>query len=334
MLCRMDSLTQAVLGAAVGQAGLGRSLGRRAIVWGAVLGTLPDLDVIAHPFLDTIAQLEWHRGISHSLLGIALASPLLGWLVHRMHRTVPFARAAITVWWIFFTHVLIDVFTVYGTMVFAPFSDARIGFNNLFIIDPLFTLPLCVGVVAAWILRKQQDTAMQWNAVGLSLAVGYVVWSLGVKTWADHRLANALKGQAIPAVRHMTSPTPFNTILWRCLADDGTRLHIAYVSVLNPTAPVRFTSLPKNAELARPGRISDRLRWFSNDYCSIDPLAEGLRYNDWRFGEVPAATQQARPVFSWLASNDGNVSPLRPGFTAESLDAILQLMFEPDREPR
>ncbi|MEX1118936.1 MAG: metal-dependent hydrolase, partial [Terrimicrobiaceae bacterium] len=153
----MDSLTQAVLGAAVAEAGMGRQLGRRAIVWGLALGTLPDLDVLAHPLLDTIGELEWHRGISHSLFLITVISPFVGWLVSKLHRdAVRIARATSTVWLIFFTHVLIDVFTVYGTVVFAPFSEARIGFNNLFIIDPLFTMPLLVGVLAALVLGRGQ----------------------------------------------------------------------------------------------------------------------------------------------------------------------------------
>ena len=80
----MDSITQATLGAAVGEWLLGRKLGNRALAWGALLGTLPDLDVLIAPFLDTAGNLWWHRGPSHSLLVMLLASWLLSpWLAGR-----------------------------------------------------------------------------------------------------------------------------------------------------------------------------------------------------------------------------------------------------------
>ncbi len=308
---------------------MGRQLGRRAIVWGGALGTLPDLDVIANPLLDTIGELEWHRGISHSLFLITLVSPLLGWLVSRIHRhSVSIHRAALTVWLILFTHVLIDVFTVYGTVVFAPFSEARIGFNNLFIIDPLFTLPLLVGVLAGLVFGRSQ-AASRWNSIGLIVASVYVLWSFGAKAWADQKFVKAVQDQGIEAVRHMTSPTPLNTLLWRGVADDGEALHVGYVSVLNPSSPVRFVIIPKNAGQAADNRAANRLRWFSNDYFSIQTQSEGQLWGDWRFGEVPAAAEKPQPIFAWLVLPDGTVVPQRPSLSSRTLGEIWQLTKNP-----
>ena len=64
----MDSLTQIVLGAAVGEAVLGRKIGNKAILWGAIAGTIPDLDVLSKLFVDDVTANEWHRGFSHSIL--------------------------------------------------------------------------------------------------------------------------------------------------------------------------------------------------------------------------------------------------------------------------
>ena len=313
---------------------MGRQLGRRAIVWGVALGTLPDLDVIANPLLDTIGELEWHRGISHSLFLITVISPLLGWLVSKFHHhAVNIPRAMLTVWLILFTHVLIDVFTVYGTVVFAPFSEVRIGFNNLFIIDPLFTLPLLVGVVAAWIFHGRGHAPSLWNSVGLILASTYVFWSFGVKAWADQKFVKALRKSGIEYVQHMTSPTPFNTLLWRGVADDGDSLHIGYVSLLRPSSPVRFSVIPKNRDLAADSRAANRLRWFSKDYFSIQTQSEGQLWSDWRFGEGPAAAENPRPIFSWLVQSDGKVVPQRPSLDSRSLRSIWSLAQNPASQP-
>ena len=63
----MDSISQLTLGAAVGEVVLGRKVGNKAILWGAIGGTIPDLDVLSAAFMDTIDQLIIHRGFSHSI---------------------------------------------------------------------------------------------------------------------------------------------------------------------------------------------------------------------------------------------------------------------------
>ena len=84
----MDSLTQIVLGAAVGELTLGRKIGNRAILWGAIAGTIPDLDVITTHFVDVITANEWHRGFSHSIFFCLIASPVFAWLVRRVKRSL------------------------------------------------------------------------------------------------------------------------------------------------------------------------------------------------------------------------------------------------------
>ena len=83
----MDSLSQIVLGAAVGEAVLGKRLGNRAMVWGAVAGTLPDMDVLGQYFLNELDNLAFHRGISHSLLASVLGALVFGWATHRLYQS-------------------------------------------------------------------------------------------------------------------------------------------------------------------------------------------------------------------------------------------------------
>jgi len=101
----MDSLSQIVLGAAVGEAVLGRRLGNRAMIWGAVAGTIPDMDVLGKYFLSELDNLAFHRGISHSFLFCVFGALLFGWVTDRLYRsryhawvaTVTQAAAAIVV---------------------------------------------------------------------------------------------------------------------------------------------------------------------------------------------------------------------------------------------
>ncbi|MEN9535297.1 MAG: hypothetical protein RIR37_570, partial [Verrucomicrobiota bacterium] len=216
----MDSITQAVLGAAVGECFLGKKLGNRALAWGALFGTLPDLDIIISPFLDTAAKLWWHRGPSHSLKL---------WRREKVSR----ARAA---WFIFAawsTHVLIDCFTVYGTLVFWPFSEARIGFNHLFIVDPLFTLPMLIALVRLAFLRtkKQIPQRARINASGLGIASAYALLSIGMKFVASNGFDADLARRDAKVIRRMEAPTPFNILLWRSVADCGDSLWIGFRSV-------------------------------------------------------------------------------------------------------
>ncbi len=83
----MDSITQIVLGAAAGDAVLGKKIGNRAMVWGAIAGTIPDLDIVGNLWMSEIDSLAFHRGISHSFMFAIIAALILGWVVHRMYQS-------------------------------------------------------------------------------------------------------------------------------------------------------------------------------------------------------------------------------------------------------
>ena len=112
-LSAMDSLTQIVLGAAVGEAVLGRKIGNKAMLYGAIAGTIPDLDVLAQTFTDTITATEMHRGFSHSIVFAVLAAPLLGWLTNKLEhkKGLGWQSWSWLFFWGIFTHPLLDIFT-------------------------------------------------------------------------------------------------------------------------------------------------------------------------------------------------------------------------------
>jgi len=145
----MDSITQALLGATVQASLLGRWQGRKALLYGAVLGTLPDLDVIID-YGDAVADMTYHRGFSHSLFVLSLLAIALTWLARRFRPDPNYTgtRLFLTIWLVLATHVSLDAFTSYGTQLFWPLTTPPVAWSSVFIIDPLYSVPLLVAVLA------------------------------------------------------------------------------------------------------------------------------------------------------------------------------------------
>mgnify|MGYP006156764225 CR=1 FL=1 len=172
----MDSLTQIVLGAAIAGAIAPARHRRAALAAGAALGTLPDLDSLPMWFmgLDPVTNMTWHRGPSHSLLVLLPLAALLWWLFKRSGGRV--AEAPTRWFWAItlalVTHPLLDAFTVYGTQLWWPLPPSPAMWSSLFIIDPLYTLPLLLACGLAW--AKQWRPAAQ-TALVAGLAVSVVL---------------------------------------------------------------------------------------------------------------------------------------------------------------
>ncbi len=308
----MDSLTQAALGSVVGALVLGRQLGRPAIGWGALFGTLPDLEALFLPFLDTVWDLRIHRGLSHSLVVVGLASwGLAKPLAKRWKRfKVTPARAAAFVFAVWSTHVLIDVFTVYGTQVLAPFSRYPVSTDNLFIIDPLFTLPLLVAVVWGLCIEKKRwkkGVGVRMTSLCLALSCFYV----GLSFWAKHAARSAferdLARRGVEWQRMMQAPAPFGIVLWRGLIERDDEIWVGYRSLFDGARPVRWLILPKGeAALKAWSKHPEirELRRFSKDWCLARETAKGVWVVDLRFGERREWDERGvaiRPVgmFQW-----------------------------------
>ncbi len=312
MVTAVDSITHAVLGAAVGEMMLGRRLGSRALAWGALGGTLPDCDVLLAPFFSTANNLWWHRGPSHSLLVMTVVSFALSQWLAKMWKKDKISRAQAG-WFVFAamaTHVLIDCFSVYGTAVFWPFPVNRVAFNNLFIIDPLFTLPMLVTL--AWLAflrtKKQVPKRRKLNAWGLGLAAGYVLLSVGMKFAASAGFDADLARRGVKFQRRTEAPTPFNILLWRSVVDHGDAFWVGYRTVFESRAtPVRWTVYPKGAS-ALAGiegmREVKTLEWFADGWWIARPHANGAWIGDLRFGEARSwgdkkTMVDSRMVFAW-----------------------------------
>lgn len=245
----MDSVTQAVLGAAVGGLCLGDRLGRRALLLGAAVGTIPDLDVLATPFLDPVAGLTAHRTYTHNLLFLALLTPLLGWLLARWQRRaeVSLGRWIAFCGWCLGSAVALDCFTSYGVPLFYPFSERAIAIASIAVVDPLYTLPLLLAVLAA--LGLKADARRRALVTGLMLANVYLAASVLIKLHAARVFETELARQGIVERRLLAKPTFFNTLLWRGVAETEDAFWVGYYSLLDPDRRVSFRRFPKGREL-------------------------------------------------------------------------------------
>jgi inner membrane protein len=305
----VDSITHAVLGAAIGEGMLGRRLGNRAMAWGALIGSLPDVDVLVSPFLGNAWDLWWHRGPTHSLLVIALAAWLLAPKLARFWKKEKVSRK-LAGWFVFAElagHVLIDCFSAYGTDVFWPLPVARVGFGNLFIVDPMFTIPILVSLVMLSRLRpkKEQPKRRRLLAWGLGLAAGYVLLGVALKSWVSAGFKEDLARRKVVYQRMMNSPTPFNILLWRAVVDRGDSLWVGYRSVFDGSrSPVRWTIYPKGADAVEGMEKTSAFRAvdrFSNGWWIARRHVKGAWIADLRFGESRIWGKKKGMVDGWNA---------------------------------
>ena len=286
----MDTVTQITLGAAVGEATAGREAGNKAPLWGAAFGLLPDLDVLANPFLTEAQALTFHRSLTHSLLFIAVVTPLAAYLLrHFSSEDAPsFRRWAGLVSAVLATHVGLDCLTTYGTQIFWPFSTYPVIYGTIFIIDPLYTIPLAAGLLVSlrWVPTAKRR---RWaNSAGLTLSSAYLLLTVANKQHIDSVFAQNLAQKQPPAERFLTTPSPFNNLLWRGIAETEDGFYVGDYSLLDPDRTIAFRYVPKRHDLlgdAHDNPFVQRLRRFSRGYFTIRRGDDGaLLVHDLRFG--------------------------------------------------
>lgn len=301
----MDSLTQIVLGAAVGEAVLGSKIGNKAMFYGAISGTIPDLDVLSSHFADTVTALEIHRGFTHSIVFSILMGLGLGWLVSKYD-----TNATQKEWsWLFFlclvTHPLLDAHTSWGTQLFWPL-DLRMAYKNIFVIDPLYTIPFMVFLIWAMCLSKTSKKRKKLNNLGLLVSSSYMLVTIGLKGLSYQQFKNALEEQHIDYVTVVTKPSPLNTILWTANIELKESYLIGDYSFFD-TKPISFKAYPKNHHLITHLESHDvlqRLIHISEGWYTIIEKEGQLYFNDLRFGVIGIKDKKDQFVFSYLLSEE------------------------------
>jgi len=284
----MDSLTQALLGAGVQGAVLGSHQGRRALVYGALLGTLPDLDVVMS-YADPVSSMTNHRGFSHSLLFLTGLAVLLTALIRWRwpHARYSPLRLFMALWLALITHPLLDAFTSYGTQLWWPWEPIPATWSSIFIIDPVFTVPLLVAVVVG---AAQNLSARAVR--GLSMALGfcalYLGFTLGAQQVVEQRVRLALANQGVAVQSVFSAPMPFNTLLWRVVARDGDDYVEAVSGLFDRRAPemIRLSSGSDLAPALAQSPEHQRLKWFTGGWLQYEAVGDEIVVTDLRMGMV------------------------------------------------
>ncbi|MCH2233583.1 MAG: metal-dependent hydrolase [Crocinitomicaceae bacterium] len=300
----MDSLTQIVLGAAVGEAVLGKEVGSRAMLWGAVAGTIPDLDVLLRYTTDEISSTELHRGFSHSIVFAILISPLLAFIAKKIHHK--WKEASFKNWcWLFFwatvTHPLLDAHTTWGTQFFWPF-EYRLAYQNIFVIDPLYTLPFLTFTLIAMFHKRTNPKRRKFNNWGLIVSSSYMVIALFLKWYTFTVFEKSLENQNIEYTDLDTKPSPLNTILWTSVVETESGYRTGAYSIFD-TQEIQFSrEFSKNHHLIAPykeERVIQQLINISRGWYYIEELEDRLVFWDVRFGQFGMDLDNAPFVWSY-----------------------------------
>jgi inner membrane protein len=294
----MDTLTHALSGALLARATAPASSPhtlplRRRVVIGALAAAFPDIDVVASWF-SPLSYLYHHRGVTHSLLMLALWAVLLAWLCTKVWRIGPGWRAyAGIIAWGIGAHIAGDWITSFGTMVLAPLSDWRAALSTTFIIDFWFSGIIIAGLLASWLWRKSRHA--RWPAVaGMAVLCGYVVFQYvqqqrAVDFGAQFAAASGMRNARVSAL-----PRPVSPFNWMVVVDDGERYHYSLVSLSRRGLPPPLA--PDAGFVAR----------LAAPYL---PLAHAPWMSSARFGEAEQAAvarevmvQPQFAFFGWFAS--------------------------------
>jgi len=396
----MDSLTQIILGAAVGEVAAGRKIGNRAMLWGAIAGTIPDLDVmIGSLFMNEINGLAFHRAITHSIFFAVVFSFLIAyytnWLYSNGHHRKQEYKVTATIFgglfmllvaglfifitgtfgglwgyvlsslvgsgiliyfsrrlfygylkedqekidigywswynlffWSIFTHPLLDCLTVYGTQLFAPFSNHRVALNNISVADPAYTLPFLICLVCASLSARYYhsessnniDKAFKMsiagyamrrniNAAGIIITTLYIGWTFYNKSKVNTVMEHTLTEMNIDSERYMTGPTILNNILWSATAETEKSFYTGLYSFYDDDKKFKLVQIPKNHHLIDPkpdDKVINTLAWFSKDYYAVLKRRDGrLQINDMRYGTFRGETTDENGyIFRFVIEKD------------------------------
>ena len=309
----MDSLTQIVLGASVAEATLGKKIGNKAIVLGAIAGTIPDLDIVSRFFVDDLTASVMHRGFSHSLIFPFVAAPILAWVLKKIYSS--YTDVSFNDWFKMFflaiiTHPLLDAQTTWGTQLFWPF-EWRIAIENIFIIDPIYTLPFLTFLILTAFQDRLSKKRKLYNSLGLIISSAYLLITLSFKGIAHYNIAKALEENNIEYKDINTRATYFNSILWSSQIELEDSYIFTYYSLFDKSKPVFTKKFPKNHDMLQPFITEKKIQQLiilSNGHFLITNENDELIFWNLKLG-LKGFDENASPyIWSYVInSNNGEI---------------------------
>jgi inner membrane protein len=331
----MDSITHIVLGAVIGEAYAGKSIGKKALLFGAIFQTIPDFDIVASIFLDPTDNLLAHRGITHSLFFGILISLCAAGLFRQWKETLPLS---FTKWSMFIgieiaVHLLLDSLNNYGVGWFEPFALNRISFNVISIADPFVTIWPAIGFIVLLWLPSRHRLRTNWAVFGILLCGLYLCSSLFNKIQIDRSVEKNIADQNIEHTRYFTAPTLFNNLLWYCVVEEKAGYHIGYRSIFDKREQISFTWYPQQRDILHAiedeKEVQNLIR-FSQGYFTVERQPDAFVFNDLRFGRVAGWTSDSTEfTFHYYLQQPGkNMLVVQRGRFAEFNIRTLTALFD------
>jgi len=302
------------LGAATGQLILGRRLGNKAVLAGALVALLPDIDVPIGKMLGDAAALTFHRGFTHSLFSVLVAALALGALLARAAENTTWRQGSLFCGVVLCGHLLLDLCTSYGIQLFLPFSNHSFAIASISVIDPVFSLPLLVTVaVFPWLRRAGIRQCLA--AAGVALSSSYLVLTFYNKQVVTEQFQHALAAQGIAVQRLFVKPTMFNNVLWRGIAETDDGYEVGFYSLLDEKAPIDFVYFPRRDEVLAKHRDAPLVRNLlkvADGYYQAEVIDGALFVHDLRYGKAFEWLKDERPyVFTYhLREKNGEIVDL------------------------
>lgn len=299
----MDSLTHIAIGACMGEAFAGKTVGRKAMLWGALAQSVPDIDFVAAFWMDTPASLLAHRGFTHSILCALLLTPFMALLAERWHRP---HNISLRKWIWFFGaailgHLFLDAFNNYGVGWFEPFSQQRISFNAIYVADPFFSIGPGIACLVLFLLPRKDRRRQFWWKFGLLSSAIYLGYCTINKLVIDAEIRRVMADQNIAHTRYFTTPAPLQNWLWFVVAGNDAGYHVGYRSVFDKQKDIAWQYFPRQDSLLDPLRGDEslqRLKRFSEGFYTVEKWSDTLVFNDLRFGQV-IGWQKPREKFAF-----------------------------------
>jgi inner membrane protein len=287
----MDSITHLALGACMGEAFAGKKLGKKAMLWGALAQSIPDIDFIASFWMNTSSNLLAHRGFTHSFLFCILITPLFALLAERLHRphNIRLQKWILFFGGVIFIHVFIDAFNNYGIGWFEPFSHQRISFNAIYVADPFFSIWPGIACIALIYLKRRSTQRKKWWGMGLGLSAFYLLYCLFHKAKIDSDVKEILQKQQIQYTRYFTTPAPLQNWLWYIVAGNDSGYNVGFRSTFDKKKEIIFQYFPRNDSLLNAIKDHEDLQQlirFSRQFYTVEKWNDTLVFNDLRFGQV------------------------------------------------
>ena len=338
----MDSVSQFVLGAAVGEVVLGKKLGNKAILWGGIAGTIPDLDVMFSPFLSEVDALAFHRGFSHSISFAILGAFAFAWLLNKAYQRngkIDSDPPTLRSWqWMFFlaffTHSLLDTFTMYGTQLLSPFTNYRFAISSISVADPIYTIPFIVCLIVV-LFQNDFKKRRFWNYLGIGLSSAYLLFTVVNRQLIQKEYKQQLANQGIEYKKLIIGPTILNNVLWNATVETEENFLQAHYSIFDKSE-ISFRPIEKNHELLSDN-MDDRairiLRWFTKDFFNIIQREDGrLQMNDLRYGTFESNREDENAyIFRFILEKENGryiVKKAKGGPEPGEEDAIFGSLWE------